>query len=294
MSKSTINILKRHVQWLFQIITWIIYRFSISINFLEILVFPITFCRIIKNCNKWNTYAKYKYAIGNNKNSMQFILNTFSRQTTDTILSMVLYKYPDCFSKYVIVEGEDYVKEFQRTNKGVLVIGNHGGPLMLQTYLFSKVFNIPLSSYSAPWLKSETYLSKEINQLVQQSPVYFTGEEKKFLKALLSGEWINILLDVDVNEHQSPNCTFANHPIQLSQFPFRISLKYNIPILYLEIKRGGNGDKIQINIRPINKFSKPEDGLNKYVQFLESTIFSDYYSNKLMPFVLQKVYKTTV
>ncbi|WP_461632525.1 hypothetical protein [Labilibaculum euxinus] len=210
------------------------------------------------------------------------------------ILSRLLDRYPDCFSKYVTVKGDIYVKELQHQNNGVLVIGNHGGPLMLQTFLFSKVFNIPLSSYSSLGLKTLIDENKEINQLIHQFPVYFQGEEKKFLNALLSGEWINMLLDVGINSHQSPNCIFADHQLQLSQFPFRIALKYNIPILYLEIKRGKREKKIQISIRPVNNFSRPDEGLNKYVQYLESTIFSDNYSNTLMPFVLKNAQKLIV
>nr|WP_321358065.1 hypothetical protein [uncultured Draconibacterium sp.] len=295
MSKSKLNNLKYHIQWLIiQIITWSSYHLSINIKLWEILLFPVTFLRIVANHKKWETYIEYKNIIGNNKNGIQFIINTYTRKISNSILSRVLYSYPDYFSKYVILKGEHYVKDLQHSNKGVLVIGNHGGPFMLQTFLFSKIFNIPLSSYSASWLKNNKNFGEEINQLIEESPVYFTGEEKKFLNALLSGEWINILLDVTVNSHHSPNCVFANHNIQFSKFPFRIALKYDIPILYVEIKREEKGNKIQINIQPINNFLNAEEGLNKYVQYLESTIFSDNYSNTLMPFVLKGTKTTTV
>ncbi len=295
MSKSKINNLKNQVQWLIIRITiWLIYHFSINIRLQNILLFPIASFKIMTNYRNWNAYVKYKCIIGSNKNRIQFIINTFIRKASDAILARVLYKYPDCFSKYVIVKGNIYVKELQRENKGVLVIGNHGGPFMLQTFLFSKVFNIPLSSYSSPGVKTRTDQNEEINQLIQQFPVYYRGEEKKLLNALLSGEWINILLDVTINSHQSPNCLFANHQIQLSQFPFRIAIKYNIPILYLEIKRVKRGSKVQITIRPIDNFSHPDEGLNKYVQYLESTIFSDNYSNTLMPFVLENTQKLQI
>lgn len=290
MCSDKMNNLKKQVQWLIvRIITWLVYHFSINIKLLNVLLFPLTLFQIIRNYKKWNVYVRYKYIIGSNKSSVQFIINTFTRKTSDAILARVLNKYPGCFSKYVSVKGDVYVKELQRENKGVIVIGNHGGPFMLQTFVFSKVFNIPLSSYSSPSLKARTDRDqdREINQLIQQFPVYFVGEEKKFLNALLAGEWINILLDVTVNSNLSPNCTFAEHPIQLSQFPFRIALKYNIPVLYTEVKRVQKGTRIQIDIRPVNNFSDPDEGLHKYVEYLESTIFSDNYSNTLMPFVLQ-------
>lgn len=285
MIKNGITWGVEHIKWIIiQSITWLIYHFSLSIKLQNIFLFPISFYPAIKNYKKWNTYLKYKKIIGNTECSIKFIINIYTRKTTNSFLSRVFYKYPNCFSKYVDVEGGEHVLALQHKGKGVLVIGNHGGPFMLQTFLFTNIFNIPLSSYSNPLLKTRSSQDDEINKLIQKFPVYFVGEEKKLLNALLSGEWINMLLDVTVNSHQTPNCQFANRNIQLSQFPFRIALKYNIPILYLEVKRG---KKIHITLRPINNFSHANEGLKTYVQFLESTIFSDNYSNTLMPFVLE-------
>ena len=276
------------IKWLIlQIIIWLIRRISINIKVIEILMFPITLLFAIKSYKKWGAYIKYMNIIGNNKSKIQFIINTYTRKISNAIMAKLLYSYPNVFTKYVILKGENYVKDIKHNKKGVFVIGNHGGPFMLQTFLFSKIFNIPLSSYSAPWLKTRKDFGKEISLLLKQSSVYFKGEEKKMLKALLFGEWINILLDVTVNAHQKPNCTFAGHPIQLSLFPFRIALKYDIPILYVGIKR--ENSKIEIEIHLIENFSNAEEGLNKYVKHLETTIFSDNYSNTLMPFVLQNI-----
>jgi lauroyl/myristoyl acyltransferase len=227
--------------------------------------------------------------IGSNKSNIQFIAGFFTQKATDQVVSHIICKYPDCFSKYIDIKGDAFVKELQLRNSGVLVIGNHGGPVMLQTYLFSEIFSIPLSSYSAPWIKNHKNTKSERDQLLHRFPLYYKGEEKKLLNALLSGEWVNMLLDVNFNGHQTPNCIFAKHHIELSQFPFRIALKYNIPILYIEVKRIKSGSKIQINIKPIDNFTHPDEGLKQYVQNLESTIFTDNYSNTNMHIVLRNV-----
>ena len=275
----------------FLICLWIIHHFSISIKLLNILFLPVAFFYSIKNFSEWKLLLKYKGIIGSNKSNIQFITGFFTQKATDQVLSHLLCTYPDCFSKYVEIKGDAFVKELQHRNSGVWVIGNHGGPVMLQTYLFSEIFGIPLSSYSAPWIKNRKNTNSERDQLLHRFPVYCKGEEKKLLNALLSGEWVNILLDINVNGHQTPNCIFANHHIELSQFPFRIALKYNIPILYIEVKRIKSGSKIQITIKPIDNFTHPNEGLKQYVQNLESTIFTDNYSNTNMHIVLRNVHQ---
>lgn len=236
--------------------------------------------------NHMSNIQHFRKNIGCEESNLTFLTKYFIRRSSDAMLGRLLCESPEYYFSCIEIEGEEHVQKLTGLDRGVLVLGSHGGPVMLRSFLFWEKFGIPLGSFAS----KKSYIRNQNRQpllardrLLKSMPFYSAGQEKKLLQGILGGEWVNMLIDYKLNSQHPVNCYIAGRHAALSEFPFRISLKYNIPILFTGIIRSQNSDKVLVNIQPLTDFNNPTEGLGLYVKNLEVLLKKDPYSNNTIP-----------
>jgi lauroyl/myristoyl acyltransferase len=246
-----------------------------SYRFLFILVF-VTLWDIYMCREKIGSIMRYKKAINNSQTNIVFLFNCFLSKNYDWIFNHLVAENHDKYLKYVSIEGKEYVRQLKDKDKGVILISGHFGP-QFRTLLFKEVFGIGASSFASEDNKKYfTNSPEKKNKIISSFPIYAVGEEKQFQEGLLRKEWINFLNDVPVEERGSHNHTLFGKKIYLSEFPFKVAIKYNIPILFVgttRIKR-----QYHVSILPMDEFYTPGEGLEKYIVLMENLLYRDPYA----------------
>ena len=226
----------------------------------------------------------YKKALNNSQKNIVFLFNYFLNKTYDRIFPHLIVENPKKYLKYVCIEGEEYVRQLMDNDRGVILISGHFGPMFrtLRTLLFKEVFGIGISSFASVDTKNIYCNSSEkIHKIMSSFPIYAVGEEKQFLEGLLRKEWISFLNDVSLKKRASSrNHTLFGKNVYFSELPFKLSIKYNIPILFLgttRIKR-----QYLLSILPIDEFSTQEEGLEKYIALIEKLLCHDPYGDNFI------------
>lgn len=245
------------------------YRFLFIFGFLALQHFHI-------GRKKIGNIIRYKKAIKNSQRNIVFLFNCFLNRGYDWIFPCLFAENPRKYWKYVCIDGKEYVKQLMDKDTGVILISGHFGPI-LQTLLFKEVFGISLSTFASAEVKKRIFNSSaKIDKIKSSFPYYVVGEEKQFQEGLLRKEWINFLNDVPVKKRSSDNPNLFGKDVYLSELPFKVSLKYNIPILFVGMTRIKR--QYHVSILPISEFSTQREGLEKYVALLEKLLSRDPYA----------------
>ena len=219
---------------------------------------------------------RYKKAINNSQGNIVFLFNFFLSESYDKIFSRIIAENPKKYLQYVCIEGEEYVRQLMDNDRGVILISGHFGP-MFRTLLFKEVFGIGVSSFAGAGAKKQICNSSEKQyKIISSFPIYAVGEEKQFLDGLQRNEWINFLNDVSMKKRDSYQHTLFGKNIYFSEFPFKVSIKYNVPILFVgttRIKR-----QYHVSIFPICEFYTQKEGLEKYIALIEKLLCRDPYA----------------
>lgn len=222
----------------------------------------------------------YKKAIKNSQNNIVFLFNCFLSKTYDRIFSHIIAENPKKYLKYVCIEGEEYVRQLMDNDKGVILISGHFGP-MFRTLLFKEVFGIGVSSFLGADNKKKFYNSSaKKHKIICSFPIYAVGEEKQFQEGLLRKEWINFLNDLPVKKRGPDHHTLFGKNIYFSELPFKLSIKYNIPILFVGTTRTKH--QYLLSILPIAEFCTQEEGLEKYIALIEKLLCHDPYASNFI------------
>jgi lauroyl/myristoyl acyltransferase len=257
------------------------YRF---LFFLFVLTLWSTFrCR-----EKIGNIKRYKKALNNSQSNIVFIFNCFLSDNYDRLFPHLLAENPEKYLQYVCIEGKEYVRQLMEKDTGVILISGHFGP-KFRTLLFKKIFGIGVSTFSSADLKKKVCNSSvKLYKINHSFPYYAIGEEKLFQEGLLRNEWINFLNDVPVKKRESNHQTLFGKNIYLSELPFKLSIKYNIPILFVgttRIKR-----QYHVSILPIDEFQTQAEGLGKYITLIEKLLCRNPYAGSFIADIHFKKY----
>ena len=271
--------------WLRYLFVKCLCAFRIPARILPIIMLPLALLRAGTSLRSWPQLLRYRDITGCPDNKIFFLFNYFFRRSTEPILGMMICEKPEKFLPQIRITGGEHVTKLKDSAHGVLVIGNHGGPQLLQSFLFAQVFGVPLGSYTDRfnrWARERPALTA-CERIFKSQPCYRTGQEKALLKGLLSGVWVNMLLDSPLQQQLLNNCRLLGSDVALSQFPFRISLQYAVPLLFVGIERSAESGRILVTIEPIENFDNPLEGLSLYVEKLEKILRTDPYGNSHVP-----------
>jgi lauroyl/myristoyl acyltransferase len=255
-----------------------------SYRFLFILV-VLTFWNTFRLRKRVGNLKRYKKAINSSQSNIVFVFNCFLSSNYNRLFPHLLAENTEKYLKYVSIEGKEYVRQLMEKETGVILISGHFGP-DFRTLLFKEIFGIGVSTFARKAFKQKIGNSSfKLYKVNNSSPNYAVGEEKQFQEGLLRKEWVNFLNDVPVKKRESNNQTLFGKNIYLSELPFKLSITYNIPILFVgttRIKR-----QYHVSILPIDEFQTPAEGLGKYIALMEKLLCRDPYAGS---FIAEKHY----
>lgn len=219
---------------------------------------------------------RYKKAVNNTEGNIRFLFNCYFRKSYDRIFPHLLAEDPERYMKYVRIEGVEHIKRLREKNTGVIMLSGHFGPAF-RTLVFKEALGLNVSTFSdGSYRKKISTSSAKLYRINSSLPYYAVGEEKQFQEALTRGEWISFLDDVPVKKRDPENFSIFGREIYVSELPFKTSLQYNIPILFVGVTRKNR--RYYISVEPMEKFGSQKEGLGKYVRLLEKVLSADPYS----------------
>ncbi len=258
-----------------------------GIKNLSRLLFIPALIKLFVSRKHHGSIINYKRKLGIKNGSLSFLFKYYLRRSFNALAGLLICEAPEKYYSYVEVEGEEFISAEEIRNNGTIVIGNHGAPMMLMTFIFTNKFNIPLGSFAFPEtvkiLKSRKP-ERERDRLVQSLPLYAFGEEKSLVRGLLNGEWVNMLMDVPFPPPHKKNISLFGKEFAFSEFPFKLALKYKISLFFVGITSSpDSGGKIKFRISPLAGFNTPAEGAEKYAEKLEYMLREDPFSNGEVP-----------
>jgi len=243
-----------------------------SYRFRMILII-VTLWDILHCLKKIKNFLRYQKAMKNSQNSVIFIFNFFLGANYNWLFKDLIAENPKKYLQYVCIEGEGHVKKLMERDTGVLLVTGHFGPFFL-TLLFKEFFSIRTSSFASVRNKKIFTTSFEKrNKIISSNPIYAVGEETQMQEGLLKKQWINFYNDVPVAKRGSLSYTLFGKNVYMSELPFKISLQYNIPILFIGITK--NKLQYHVSITPLDDFDTQQEGLGKYVALIETLLCRD-------------------
>lgn len=257
-----------------------IFKFSLRVPLeswrFSLILFFFTFWTAYVSRPYFGNILKYKRAIKNSDGNLKFLFNCFFRKSYDRLFPQLLAEDPGKYLKYVRIEGEEHIRRLREKNTGVILLSGHFGPAF-RSLVFKEALGMDVSTFSdGNYRKKISNSSAKLYRINSSFPYYAVGEEKQFQEALQRGEWINFLNDVPLKKRDSQNFTLFGKEMYVSELPFKVSLKNNIPILFVGVTR--KKLRYHVSVMPMDNFSTQKEGLSKYILLLEKVLSADPYS----------------
>ncbi len=173
-----------------------------------------------------------------------------------------------------IVQGRDILDKYK--NKGAILITGHIGNW--------EIANVSLAGYGYKMVcLAYRQKNKEINDLINgirtslgSEIIYHDQPLKKMLQALKSGNFLAFLADQNALRHRGVFVDFFGLPASTISFPAKLSLKYNVPMIYIYNHFNEKTKEYEIYAKEIDvsKFDKNDiKGLTQeFTKEIEETI----------------------
>ena len=264
-------------------ITGLIIRIApFKVHLINTLGFFLGLIDMCLKSNKWKAIAAFARQSGSTLPGWLFLLKYFIQRGEDRIWSSIVWEVPNFPKKYITVENKELLDKTIKDGKGAILVGAHYGPLFY-TYFFREInFNVKILA-SKKFLKHlHNSLELGINFLISKRVLFLTGtqsyvvaqphrSEKEFVPHIKKGGVVLIINDIYFTCNENENTGFFGFPGRFSYFPFRLGLRYNVPIFFCFFNKAQNGGYC-LNFTPSGDFSAPEEGAKKYASFLQKQI----------------------
>jgi lauroyl/myristoyl acyltransferase len=106
--------------------------------------------------------------------------------------------------------------------------------------------------------------------------------ERALVRHVINGGAVLIYIDFPLEKGKSYEMNFLGYPIKFSAFPFKMALRYNIPLFFSFVSERKDGS-YRLSVIPSGNFSTPEEGLSKYIQMLQAVIKENPFMWKWTP-----------
>ena len=204
----------------------------------------------------------------------------FAAQTgRDIAWGAMYFEAGEPLSRYVEVDGLETLHEAVRSGRGALLIGAHFGPSLGSVKLHQLGFAVMslaaghnVSRYREAarlhpkWLadKKSKFMADEVRA------VAFPANGKELVNHVRSGGVTVMLLD-DPLTTGGAECKFYGDTVRFSYFPFKLALKYDVPVFFYYFDRKPKAGYV-MRLVTCPAFATPAAGAQAYATFLESIV----------------------
>lgn len=232
------------------------------------------------NIDQWKAISRFAQHTGSRLPALLYIAKYFVQQGKDGVWGYVFCEAPSVLDQYITVQNLGAMKQALARGKGAIVLGAHYGPV-LHTYmlhrmhfkvktLFNKNFATQLRNAGTLVLKP--LRSKKILFLNESGVVLLSREEEKFLfDHVRNGGVAKMDIDYPGPSRNDGTAPFLGVSISPHLFPFRLALKYGIPVFFSFFSKNKHGT-YTMNFIPSGEYSDPEEGFRRYLVRLQAQI----------------------
>ncbi|MCK4267467.1 MAG: hypothetical protein KAX16_01440 [Actinomycetia bacterium] len=209
-----------------------------------------------------------------------FALKYFIQRGKDNAWAVAFSEAFGSLEKYLIIENKEQLVQAVSLNKGALLLGAHYGPPIYTNILERLGFDLRTlvseENYRAlknPRRTGALSSAKSVSFLRDTHRLSIAGKsEKGLIRHLKGGGVVNVLLDSGtIQKTAGVAVDFLGKSTRFSYFPFKVSIKYDVPVFFCFFAPAAKGG-YRLRLIRVDGFSDPEEGVSKYVSFLESQI----------------------
>jgi len=212
--------------------------------------------------------------------ALLYIAKYFVQQGKDGVWGYVFCEAPSVLDEYITMQNVEAIKQALARGKGAIVLGAHYGPVLC-TYMLDRMhFNVKTlvdkrfvtQLHDAGTLVLKPLRSKKVVFLNESGVVLVSREEEKYLfDHVKKGGMVKMDIDYPGPQKNAERVPFLGISISPHLFPFRLALKYDIPIFFCFFNKNKYGTYIMNFIRSA-EYSTPEEGFRQYLSRLQAQI----------------------
>ena len=266
---------------------------------IRIVPFPLVIIRIVSHLavsvlildlKNWRNIVRFFDHIGGSCPRWKSVYKYYQEHSFSKIWCFMLYEVPSLWGNDVSMRELEPLKDVIGSGKGAILLGSHYGP-WIASFLLAKA-NIAsrpyVSKHMAKYMEKRsraTLLNRDSLGFLRPTYHRFTGgldyistgSEREMIQYLKDGGIIIFYNDTIFFERDTfVPFVFLGVQARFSAFPFRVALKYDVPILYFNTIKLQSG-AYQLKVVEFKAFSSPSEGLGQYVSYLERDILENPY-----------------
>jgi|GEM_PF-4983333 len=223
----------------------------------------------------------YRKGVAPETGLFRFALKYYSTYARIYLLSHLIYDDTGSLGSYVSVEGSDAVKRAMQEGRGVIILGCHYGPPVMMPVL-RELCGIPVRVVTGE--RVHFNVTAALKPLLTPKMRYISPEEvfragkdtAKVIRHLHGGGALYILNDLNSSGPGVTAVDFLGRKINFSNFPFKASLKYSVP-LFFTILRDDGPEHYNLEFIPFDDSLGVEGGLKSYMSLVASQIKTSPY-----------------
>ena len=230
--------------------------------------------------DRWKAIKRFARHTGSPLPALLYIAKYFVQQGKDGVWGYVFCEAPSVLDQYVTIQNVEAMKQALAKGKGAIVLGAHYGPVLC-TYMLDRmhfdVKSLVSKSFvrhlhNAGTLVLKPLRSKKIRFLNESGVFLVSREEEKYLfDHVRKGGMVKMDIDYPGPSKNAETAPFLGISISPHLFPFRLALKYDVPVFFCFFNRNKYGAYL-INFIPSGEYSTPEEGFRRYLYRLQTQI----------------------
>ncbi len=277
------------------VIKYNIWHFFIKLLALCIILFPfkaslISFVAYVratfyfifkyKKHKKIIEIKKFAQHCGNNLPKWLYVYKFLVQRETDNLWCLLFHEVPNQLQKYISITNKELLEKALTSKKGAVLLGMHYGPAFTRFLLKRENIHIKTLILNNHFKNLKKYHSKILKPLVlkkdkfsadNENYIEAVKDERKLITALKEGFPVMIYIDFIGAYKKGIEDNFLGLPMEISSFPFKLALKYNVPVFLCSYKKPLKG-AYELSFVKIEDFGSPEEGVHKYLGLIERKI----------------------
>lgn len=253
-----------------------------KIFLLKVLGYVSGLITMFLNINCWKPIINFAKHTGSTMPGWIYVLRYYLQNGLDKTWTHIYYEAAPSLGKYIRFENWEILEKTIAEGKGAILLGAHYGP-GLSGFLLNEM-NIKFKQLVGKdaYIRWENDFKLGIKPLISKRNMFLRDSnkfimtkksEKEFIRHLKSGEAVIMQIDVLSRTKREKPVDFFNIPTRFYYFPFKLALRYEIPVYFVFFKKDQHGG-YRYCIAPFGDFSTQEEGVMKYASFFQSLITS--------------------
>jgi lauroyl/myristoyl acyltransferase len=241
---------------------------------------------------KWRCIMGFAGNIGASRPGLFYVLRHFVQTGIDYVWGYLYYDPGSKVRQYFDVENREIIQQAFSAGKGVIVLSAHYGPL-ITTFMLNEMFGNIKRPTTADnferWKKKSRYtikpLRSKISEFLSDPKLNIVSgkSEKEMVMHVKKGGILFMYID-GPGPIRGKTVDFFGLRLNPHYFPFKLSLLYNVPVVFCSLgKKPGGGYLLRIS--RCSNFSSPNEGFTRYVSFLKALVCTNPFSWFLLPSV---------